>query len=130
MIGINPQNCFDCKDGLMVKPDVIHSYDFIEDGYVPNHCDRCGICSDSYEGFIKLKNLDRKRCSNRNIKMGLKILCNHQKLFSYDVRNSIYSFLKSNNPNTFDEVKCLIQMKLDEHDIHVDEKILIESFNN
>jgi len=36
-------NCFACDTGIMTKPENVHSYDFIEEGYVPNHCVECGI---------------------------------------------------------------------------------------
>ena len=91
-----PHNCFACNIGKMVKPEIIHSIDYIEEGYVPSHCVECGICSDSYSGYIQI-------CKNHNIKMGfsfkklkkiLRILCNQGEYFDYDIRDIIFSDIK------------------------------------
>jgi len=89
-------NCFACDTGLMVKPEEIHSYDFIEEGYVPNHCIECGICSDSRDSYIQMCKIQNQRngFSTRNLKKILRILCNQGEFFDYSTRDVILAEIR------------------------------------
>ena len=129
MISINNfGSCFDCDIGVMVKPSKIHSYDYIEDGYVPSHCNECGICSDCREGTKALKRKDRENCSNHNIKKGLKILCNRQRNFSYNTYNELFYYLKSKEIKTTDVLISLAIDKFRELSISLNEDFVRSTF--
>lgn len=85
------KSCFECS-GEMVKPKPIHSYDFNKEGYVPFYCLECGLCSDWSE-IIEAKGY-RCRISHGFVNKILKILCNREMTFSYQVKKELYHSLQ------------------------------------
>ena len=101
---------------------------FTEEGIIPSHCNECGICSDCKEGTLKLKRIEREKCSNHNIKKGLKMLCNRQKNFSYNIYKSILKFLKAKEINTTDVLVSLASYKFKEFGVNLDEDVIRSTF--
>jgi|GEM_PF-4377723 len=99
-------NCEFCN-GEMVRPFPIHSYDFNKEGYVAPFCSECGICKDVEDIIIAVNG--NKGLSNKFIKKILKILCNRQIHFSYEILDKIYREAKDKKfYNAFDFAEYLM----------------------
>ena len=94
---IVPESCFACSDGVLIKPYPIHSYHYVEEGYVPRNCNCCGLYSDQrhiYRKICKLQNI-KKGFSIRNLRKILKILCDKGDYFAYSDRDILLEDVKN-----------------------------------
>ena len=108
----------------MVKPVPVHSYDFNREGYVPNYCDSCGICSD-IEEIIPDNHIVLTRLSNRFIERILKILCNRQHNFSYKEFKILEKRLKDRNIYCSYNLADLIVLEAQDFGITLDWDLVI-----
>ena len=91
VITIESKECFNCHQGVMEKPDPVHSYDYHPEGYVLISCDNCGCCYP--EKIITPRQLIT-RITNRSIESILKTLCERGRTFDYNIYKKLYSYFK------------------------------------
>jgi hypothetical protein len=75
-----------CGAGYMEDIFPVHSYDYNKDGYIPQFCIFCGLCSDCVEKHDKI--------SNRAIKKILKNISSKQTFITYKKTKEIYRDVK------------------------------------
>lgn len=85
--------CTQCNQGIMTKPDPIHTYDFSNEGFLLQYCNHCYICNDIEEKQPDNQTI-QTQFSNRFLKKLLKILCNRGRNFEYKTFNILYKNLK------------------------------------
>lgn len=88
--------CFQCHKGIMEKLPKPHSYDFNKEGFVPRVCNNCGICNNT-EHIIPHTGVVKTKFSNKYIETVLRILCNCQKRFSYQILKLLKNRLRDRN---------------------------------
>lgn len=118
--------CFQCHNGIMKKLSKPHSYDFNKEGFVPRICDNCGICND-IEHIIPNTGIVKTKFSNHYIETALRILCNCQRRFSYQIFKLLKNRLKDRNIGCAYTLAELIVLEANNLDVSLDWNIVIHS---
>jgi hypothetical protein len=115
VIAIKTDKVFICHEcgGVMGKIYPVHSYDFNKDGYVPQSCNPCGLCSDEEE-IIDPVFRPVTKFSKRLLKTILRQLCKQGNRFDYETRDYVYNKIKDKEITNVYDLAELITLYLDD----------------